>query len=252
MEQEKMMHIQCRKGDVGRYVILPGDPGRAEKIAAYLDNAVKVAENREFVTYTGELEGVKVSVCSTGIGGPSAAIAMEELVKCGADTFVRVGTCGGISEEPLPGDIIIATGAVRQEGTTLHYMPIEFPAVADTEVLVELIDAAKTLNMRYHAGIVQSKDSFYGQHEPGRMPVAAELMDKWNAWKQAGVLASEMETAALFVAASVLHVRCGAVFLMIWNQERDKAGYQNEMVSDTSGAVQVAVEAVRKMVLKQK
>ena len=252
MEQEKMMHIQCRKGDVGRYVILPGDPGRVEKIAAYLDNAVKVAENREFVTYTGELEGVKVSVCSTGIGGPSAAIAMEELVKCGADTFVRVGTCGGISEEPLPGDIIIATGAVRQEGTTLHYMPIEFPAVADTEVLVELIDAAKTLNMRYHAGIVQSKDSFYGQHEPGRMPVAAELMDKWNAWKQAGVLASEMETAALFVAASVLHVRCGAVFLMIWNQERDKAGYQNEMVSDTSGAVQVAVEAVRKMVLKQK
>ena len=251
MEQEKMMHIQCRKGDVGRYVILPGDPGRVEKIAAYLDNAVKVAENREFVTYTGELEGVKVSVCSTGIGGPSAAIAMEELVKCGADTFVRVGTCGGISEEPLPGDIIIATGAVRQEGTTLHYMPIEFPAVADTEVLVELIDAAKTLNMRYHAGIVQSKDSFYGQHEPGRMPVAAELMDKWNAWKQAGVLASEMETAALFVAASVLHVRCGAVFLMIWNQERDKAGYQNEMVSDTSGAVQVAVEAVRKMVLKQ-
>ena len=252
MEQEKMMNIQCRKGDVGRYVILPGDPGRVEKIAAYLDNAVKVAENREFVTYTGELEGVKVSVCSTGIGGPSAAIAMEELVKCGADTFVRVGTCGGISEEPLPGDIIIATGAVRQEGTTLHYMPIEFPAVADTEVLVELIDAAKTLNMRYHAGIVQSKDSFYGQHEPGRMPVAAELMDKWNAWKQAGVLASEMETAALFVAASVLHVRCGAVFLMIWNQERDKAGYQNEMVSDTSGAVQVAVEAVRKMVLKQK
>ena len=195
---------------------------------------------------------MKVSVCSTGIGGPSAAIAMEELVKCGADTFVRVGTCGGISEEPLPGDIIIATGAVRQEGTTLHYMQIEFPAVADTEVLVELIDAAKTLNMRYHAGIVQSKDSFYGQHEPGRMPVAAELMDKWNAWKQAGVLASEMETAALFMAASVLHVRCGAVFLMIWNQGRDKAGYQNEMVSDTSGAVQVAVEAVRKMVLKQK
>ena len=266
MEQEKMMHIQCRKGDVGRYVILPGDPGRAEKIAAYLDNAVKVAENREFVTYTGELEGVKVSVCSTGIGGPSAAIAMEELVKCGADTFVRVGTCGGISEEPLPGDIIIATGAVRQEGTTLHYMPIEFPAVADTEVLVELIDAAKTLNMRYHASTTKAlvksiSDKMKEYGVAGYMgefnPLvynksAAELMDKWNAWKQAGVLASEMETAALFVAASVLHVRCGAVFLMIWNQERDKAGYQNEMVSDTSGAVQVAVEAVRKMVLKQK
>lgn len=252
MEQERMMHIQCRKGDVGKYVILPGDPGRVEKIAAYLDNPVKVAENREFVTYTGELDGEKVSVCSTGIGGPSAAIAMEELVKCGADTFVRVGTCGGISEEPLPGDIIIATAAVRQEGTTLHYMPIEFPAAANAEVLMELIKTARELNMRYHVGIVQSKDSFYGQHEPERMPVAPELLDKWNAWKQAGVLASEMETAALFVAASVLHVRCGAVFLMIWNQERDKAGYESEMVSDTSGAIQVAVEAVRRMILKGK
>lgn len=252
MEQERMMHIQCRKGDVGKYVILPGDPGRVEKIAAYLDNPVKVAENREFVTYTGELDGEKVSVCSTGIGGPSAAIAMEELVKCGADTFVRVGTCGGISEEPLPGDIIIATAAVRQEGTTLHYMPIEFPAAANAEVLMELIKTAGELNMRYHVGIVQSKDSFYGQHEPERMPVAPELLDKWNAWKQAGVLASEMETAALFVAASVLHVRCGAVFLMIWNQERDKSGYESEMVSDTSGAIQVAVEAVRRMILKGK
>lgn len=107
MEQEKMMHIQCKKGDVGKYVILPGDPGRVEKIADYLTAPVKVAQNREFVTYTGELEGEKVSVCSTGIGGPSAAIAMEELVKCGADTFIRVGTCGGICEEVLPGDVIM-------------------------------------------------------------------------------------------------------------------------------------------------
>lgn len=252
MEQEKMMHIQCRKGDIGKYVILPGDPGRVEKIAAYLTAPVKVAENREFVTYTGELEGVRVSVCSTGIGGPSAAIAMEELVKCGADTFIRVGTCGGISEEVLPGDIIVASAAVRQEGTGLHYMPVEFPAAADTKVLLELIHSAEKLNMRYHAGIVQSKDSFYGQHEPERMPVAAELMYKWNIWKQAGVLASEMETAALFVTASVLHVRCGAVFLLIWNQERDKAGYQNDRVSDTTGAIRTAVEAVRRMILEEK
>lgn len=252
MEQERMMHIQCKKGEIGRYVILPGDPGRVEKIAEYLDNPVKIAENREFVTYTGELEGEKVSVCSTGIGGPSAAIAMEELVKCGADTFIRVGTCGGISEEVLPGDIIIASAAVRQEGTGLHYMPMEFPAVSDTKVLLELIHSAEDLKLRYHAGIVQSKDSFYGQHEPARMPVAAELMYKWDAWKQAGVLASEMETAALFVAASVLHVRCGAVFLLIWNQERDKAGYRNERVSDTAGAVQTAVEAVRKLILEEK
>ena len=252
MEQERMMHIQCKKGEVGRYVILPGDPGRVEKIAAYLKNPAKIAENREFVTYTGELEGEKVSVCSTGIGGPSAVIAMEELVKCGADTFIRVGTCGGISEEVLPGDIIIASSAVRQEGTGLHYMPIEFPAVSDTKVLLELIHSAENLKMRYHTGIVQSKDSFYGQHEPERMPAAAELTYKWNAWKQAGVLASEMETAALFVAASVLHVRCGAVFLLIWNQERDKAGYQNERVSDTTSAIRTAVEAVRRIILEEK
>lgn len=248
MQEELMMHIQCRKGDVGRYVILPGDPGRVEKIAAYLDNPVKIAENREFVTYTGTLNGEKVSVCSTGIGGPSAAIAMEELVKCGADTFIRVGTCGGISEKPEAGDLIIATSAVRQEGTTLHYMPIEFPATADTDVLMALMEAAKESGIPYHTGIVQSKDSFYGQHEPERMPVSGDLLNKWNAWKQAGVLASEMETAALFVAASVLHVRCGAIFLMIWNQERDKAGYESTKVEDTSQAIEVAVEAMKKLI----
>lgn len=248
---EVMMHIKCKKGDVGRYVILPGDPGRVEKIASYLENPVKVAENREFVTYTGELDGVRVSVCSTGIGGPSAAIAMEELVKCGADTFIRVGTCGGISEKPLPGDLIIASAAVRQEGTTLHYMPVEFPAVADTEILMELIHSAGKLKKQYHVGIVQSKDSFYGQHEPERMPAAPDLLYKWNAWKQAGVLASEMETAALFVAAAVLHVRCGAVFLMIWNQERDKAGYKNEKTEDTTTAIETAVETMRNLIQRE-
>lgn len=247
MQEELMMHIQCKKGDIGRFVILPGDPGRVEKIAAYLDNPVKIAENREFVTYTGTLNGEKVSVCSTGIGGPSAAIALEELVKCGADTFIRVGTCGGISKEPEAGDLIIATSAVRQEGTTLHYMPIEFPATSDTEVLIALIEAARESGNTYYTGIVQSKDSFYGQHEPERMPVSGELLEKWEAWKKGGVLASEMETAALFVAASVLHVRCGAIFLMIWNQERDKAGYENTKVEDTSQAIEVAIEAMKKL-----
>ena len=250
--EARMMHIQCKKGEVGRYVILPGDPGRVEKIAAYLEQPVKVAENREFVTYTGELEGTLVSVCSTGIGGPSAAIAMEELVQCGADTFIRVGTCGGISEEPLPGDLIIASGAVRQEGTSLHYMPLEYPAVPDTEVLIRLIQAADTLGKKYHVGVVQSKDSFYGQHEPERMPVAPELRYKWEAWKKAGVLASEMETAALFVTASALHVRCGAIFLMIWNQERDKAGYREDKTEDTTGAIETSIEAVRTMIKQEK
>lgn len=252
MSGEKMMHIQCEKGDIGRYVILPGDPGRVEKIAAFLENPKKVAENREFVTYTGTLSGEKVSVCSTGIGGPSATIAMEELVKCGADTFIRVGTCGGISEEPNPGDLIIATSSVRQEGTTLHYMPIEFPATANTEVLTALIGAACKRKISYHVGIVQSKDSFYGQHEPERMPVSEELEQKWKAWKQAGVLASEMESAALFVAASVLHVRCGAVFLLIRNKEQEKAGRQRVDVLDTEQAIEVAVEAMGELIKRDK
>jgi uridine phosphorylase len=246
--EDAMMHIQCKPGDIGRYVILPGDPGRVEQIAAYLDQSVKIAQNREFVTYTGTLLGEKVSVCSTGIGGPSAAIAMEELVKCGADTFIRVGTCGGISEKPEAGDLILASAAVRQEGTSLHYMPVEFPAVADTDVLFSLRKAAGQLNKKFHTGIVQSKDSFYGQHEPDRMPVSEELLGKWKAWKQAGVLASEMETAALFVTASVLHVRCGAVYLMIWNQERDKAGYRDRKVTDTTGAAQTAVRAMQLLI----
>jgi uridine phosphorylase len=246
--EDAMMHIQCKPGDIGRYVILPGDPGRVEQIAAYLNQPVKIAQNREFVTCTGTLLGEKVSVCSTGIGGPSAAIAMEELVKCGADTFIRVGTCGGISEKPEAGDLILASAAVRQEGTSLHYMPVEFPAVADTDVLFSLRKAAGQLNKKIHTGIVQSKDSFYGQHEPDRMPVSEELLGKWKAWKQAGVLASEMETAALFVTASVLHVRCGAVYLMIWNQERDKAGYRDRKVTDTTGAAQTAVRAMQLLI----
>lgn len=162
-------------GDVGRYVILPGDPKRCEKIAKHFEDAKLVADNREFVTYTGYLEGEKVSVTSTGIGGPSASIAMEELVQCGADTFVRVGTCGGIDLDVKGGDIVIATGAVRMEGTSREYAPIEYPAVADLEVANALVAAAKELGFTYHTGVVQCKDAFYGQHEPERMPVSYEL-----------------------------------------------------------------------------
>ena len=135
-------HIQLKAGDVGRYVILPGDPKRCEKIAAYFENAVKIADSREFVTYTGLLEGEKVSVTSTGIGGPSASIAMEELIHCGADTFIRVGTAGGMKKEVMGGDVCIATGAIRFEGTSKEYAPIEWPAVADFEVTRALKDAA--------------------------------------------------------------------------------------------------------------
>jgi len=237
-DASRLYHIQVAPGEVGRYVILPGDPKRSAKIARYFDSPVLVADNREYVTYTGTLDGEKVSVTSTGIGGPSAAIAMEELVRCGADTFLRVGTCGGMQPPVKSGDIVVATGAVRMEGTSREYAPIANALVA----------AAKRKGFPFHAGVVQSKDSFYGQHEPEVKPVSYELLSKWEAWKRMGCLASEMESAALFIAAGCLHVRCGACFLVVANQERERLGLENPVVHDTDGAIQVAVEAIRSMI----
>lgn len=174
-DPDRQYHIQVAKGEVGRYVIMPGDPKRCVKIAQYLDNPVLIADNREFITYTGTLDGVKVSVTSTGIGGPSASIAMEELYRCGADTFVRIGTCGGMQTDVKSGDIVIATGAIRMEGTSKEYAPIEFPAVADLDVTNALVAAAKQKNFTHHTGVVQCKDAFYGQHEPEKCRQATSL-----------------------------------------------------------------------------
>ena len=248
----RQYHIQVAKGEVGRYVIMPGDPGRCEKIAAYLDDPVLVASNREFTTYTGMLDGEKVSVTSTGIGGPSAAIAMEELVRCGADTFVRIGTCGGMQPEVKSGDIVIATGSIRMEGTSKEYAPIEYPAVANLDVICALREAARDQAIRFHTGVVQSKDSFYGQHEPQVMPVDYMLQQHWGAWKKMGCLASEMESAALFIVAQYLRVRCGAVFLTMANQEREVLGLSNPVVHDTDMAVRVGVEALKKLIAQDR
>ena len=220
-DASKQYHIQVGQGEVGRYVILPGDPKRCAKIAKYFDNAELVADSREYVTYTGYLEGEKVSVTSTGIGGPSASIAVEELYRCGADTFVRIGTCGGMQLPVMSGDVVIATGAIRMEGTTKEYAPIEYPAVANLEVANALVKAAKGMNAPHHVGVVQCKDAFYGQHEPETKPVSYELQNKWEAWKRMGCLASEMESAALFIVADYLGARAGSCFLVVANQERE-------------------------------
>ena len=249
---EKEFHIKCVQGDVGRYVILVGDPGRCESVAALLDNAKQVAYNREFNIYTGSLEGVPVSVCSTGIGGPSTAIAVEELHHIGADTFIRCGTCGGIDVNVKSGDIVIATGAIRYEHTSMEYAPIEFPAVADFDVIAALREAAKEAGKTAHTGVAQCKDSFYGQHSPESMPVADELLSKWEAWKRLGVKASEMESAALYVIAAARGCRAGACFHVIWNQEREKAGLDQNMSEDTEAAVKIAVEAMRKLIIADK
>lgn len=248
--RQVQFHIQCAPGQVGKYCILPGDPGRCESIARYFDDPVHVQTNREYTTYTGTLLGEQVSVVSTGIGGPSAAIAMEELCNLGCHTFVRVGTCGGIKLEVQSDDVVVATGAVRMEGTSREYAPLEWPAVPDFAVTQALVQAAQNLGKPWHAGVVQCKDSFYGQHSPARMPVSYELEQKWEAWKRLGVLASEMESAALFAVAAARGVRCGSVFHVIWNQEREKAGLDQKESHDTSAAIQVGVEAL-KLLIKQ-
>ena len=252
IEHERQFHINCVPGDVGRYCLLPGDPGRCEKIAAYFDDAAHVMTNREYNIWSGTLLGEKVSVCSTGIGGPSAVIAMEELRNIGADTFVRVGTCGGIRLDVKSNDLVVATGAVRMEGTSREYAPIEFPAVPDHEVLTALADAARAQGRVWHAGVAQCKDSFYGQHSPERMPVSYELQSKWEAWKRLGVLASEMESAALFTCAAALGVRCGSVFHVIWNQERNAAGLDQDESRDTDAAIRTGIEAVKLLIQRDR
>ena len=242
---EKQFHIACTAGDIGRYCILPGDPGRVPAIAAYFDDAKQVAYNREYNVWTGTLLGEKVTACSTGIGGPSTAIAVEELHKCGADTFLRTGTCGGIDLDVQAGDIVVATGAIRYEHTSLEYAPIEFPAVPDYEATGCLARAARELDLPVHLGVVQCKDSFYGQHSPDASPVSYELKAKWESWKRLGVKASEMESAALFVIAAALRCRAASCFHVIWNQEREAAGLDQKMTADTTASVRVAVEGLK-------
>lgn len=209
----KQYHIRCGEGDVGKYVLLPGDPFRTDKIASYFDNPQLVAHNREHKTWTGYLDGEKVSVTSTGMGCPSTAIALEELIKCGAHTFIRVGTAGRVSDkaqdETLDG--VINTAAVRDEGTTLHYIPVEYPAVADRHVVDALARASKNLGYNFIEGITQTKDSFYGQHEPDNMPASARLHERWEAWKKGNVLTSEMEAAAIFVISTIRGCRAASI-----------------------------------------
>ncbi len=249
---EVQYHIDMKEGDVGKYVILPGDPKRCEKIAKHFDDARLVADHREFVTYTGYLDGVKVSVTSTGIGGPSASIAMEELANIGADTFIRVGTSGGMDVNVMGGDLVIASGAIRMEGTGREYAPMEFPAVANYQVLNALVKASQNLEKKYHVGVVQCKDAYYGQHEPETKPVSYDLMNKWEAWLRLGALASEMESAALFIVGAYRRVRVGAVLSVVANQERRRLGLDDPQVHDTEDAIKAAVEAIRILIKEDK
>lgn len=234
-EKGQQYHLEISCGDVGRYVILPGDPGRVAKIAAYLDDAHQVACHREYTTYTGYLDGVKVSTCSTGIGAPSTSIAVEELYAVGADTFIRIGTAGMIQDDiPIDG-VVIATGSVRDEGTTRQYIPLSYPAVASFEVVEALQAGAEKMGLEYRTGIVQSKDAFYGETEPESMPFEGMLRQQWEAWKRGNVLASEMESSALFVVSSIRKLRAGCVL--------NNRG-------DMDKTIRMAVEAMRCLIRK--
>ncbi len=257
MDGERQFHIQTLPDEVGRYVILPGDPGRVPNIAELLDDAVQVAYNREYNVYSGMLDGEKVTVCSTGIGGPSAAIAVEELIKCGADTFIRIGTSGGMDLKVSGGDLVIASAAVRGEGTTFEYLPADYPAVADFTVVEALKQAAEFTSTnetgnRYHIGVVHSKDSFYGEVEPENAPVAENIKSRWESYLRCGCLTSEMECAAIFAVGIARGARCGGVLTALWNVERSKAGLPDNITNDSSRAIKCAIDAIRILIKKDK
>ncbi|MGN0688679.1 MAG: uridine phosphorylase [Oscillospiraceae bacterium] len=253
ISEDIRFHLKTKSGDIGRYVILPGDPGRVPRIAEKLDDARLIASNREYVTYTGYLDGEKVSVCSTGIGGPSAAIAVEELIMCGADTFIRVGTSGGINLKVVGGDLLIANAAIRSEGTSHEYIPENYPAVADFDVTCALKAAADALSTdedgnRCHVGVVHSKDNFYGEIDPKNTAVAAKLSQAWEGYLKCGCLTSEMEAAAIFSVALLRGVRAGAVLTALWNVERTNAGLPDKNCESSERAILCAVDAIRRLI----
>ena len=232
-------HIRLRRGDVGRYILLPGDPGRCEPIAALFDDAAHVASNREYTTWTGTLDGEKVSVVSTGIGCPSSAIAVEELIAIGADTFIRVGTSGAIQPGTPDGELAVVTAAIRDEGTSSHYLPIEFPAIADPQVVDAIAEGARRHGIPHRLGVSQSKDSLHGEVEPERMPMAHRLHDRWNAWVAGGAICSEMEASAIFVLGAIHRVRTGGVMQM---HSGDGSVDRGQLLTASVEALRVLIE----------
>tara|TARA_A200000113_G_scaffold214832_1_gene218564 strand:+ start:2382 stop:3125 length:744 start_codon:yes stop_codon:yes gene_type:complete len=229
---EQVKHLPIKFGEVARYVIVPGDPNRVPVIAESLENVINQGQNREFNAYKGTHNGIEVSVVSTGIGCPSTAIAVEELSYIGAEVFIRIGTSGSVDKSAKKGDIFIATAAVRDDGTSKQYIPIEFPAIASHNVVSNLIKASKNLNIDSKVGICQSKDSFFGETEPERMPVAPYLDFKWKSWQEGGVGASEMEAATLFTLSQIKRIEAGAI-LAIETSDKDTIKKMTEIVLES-------------------
>lgn len=235
-------HIGLNKGDVPKIMLLPGDPARAEYISKFFDNPRKLAQNREFTTYVGTYKGVPIGVTSTGIGGPSAAIAVEELIQVGADIFIRVGTAGSLQPHVKLNDLVVVSGAVREDGTSRQYVPISFPAVADIDVMDALRLSAREKGYRYHIGLAHVKDAFYIE-EPADIPIGVDLVKKWDFWKKAGVLATSMESAAIFVVAQIRGCKAGTVLVAVGETAEGEPFSEIDTTSGTNNAITCALEA---------
>lgn len=249
-EDAKKYHIGLAKGEVGDYVLVPGDPGRTPMIAKYLDDAREVAFSREYRTFTGKVAGVPVSTMSSGMGGPSVAIAIEELSELGVHTFLRVGTCGAAQPEIKMGDLVIATGSVRSEGTPNGYIPLEYPAVASLDVVNAVVEAAKAAGAPHHLGIIRSVDALYSDLVPDRMPRSTQLKEELQMWSRAGVLGNDMESSTFFVVAQLRRLRAGTINLCVDELGAGEIHHLDPSFMDRM--LKVAVDAIRRLIEKDR
>lgn len=240
----KQPHILCQKGEVAPNVLLPGDPGRVIRVAEFLDDYQEIAWNREFRTLTGTFKGIPVTVTSTGIGGASAAIALEELISCGGKNFIRIGSAGAIQKNIALGDLIVAEGALREDGASRMYMPEAYPAVADLELTLKMIQICEEKRYPCHPGIVRSHDSFYIDEEEAIMKKCHEK----------GILGSDMETAALLTVARLRGVRAASILNnVVLFQEDVRQGIGEYVEDETLTAqgerreIEVALETLTRM-----
>lgn len=231
-------HIQCNAEDIARYVFVPGAHDRAKKIAERFENTRLISNSRGYWVYSGTVAGIPMTVCSTGMGGPQVAMGIEELAHMGADTFIRVGSCGTLQEDVMPGDLIIPTGVYRGGATADRYLPPAFPAAPSFQMLTALVEAAEALGIPTHVGLGWSSDAFYAPFDEG---LTAKL-------KQAGVLAIEMEADTLFIVSNYRGWRAGAIFASdgtareikpAWGQADFRRGEEQEIT--------IAIEAMKRI-----
>jgi uridine phosphorylase len=247
---ERKYHVGLARGDVGEYVLVPGDPFRTPMVAKHLDGAKEVAFSREYRTFTGTVDGVAVSTMSTGMGGPSVAIGVEELAELGVHTFLRVGTCGAAQPEIKMGDVVIAIGSVRSEGTPDGYVPKEYPAIASLDVTNALVEAATAAGVPYHVGVIRSVDALYSDLMPERMPRPHHLREELDMWSRAGILSNDMETSTLFVVSRLRKLRAGTINLCVDELGAGEIHHLDPSYMDRM--LNVAVDAIRLLIAKDK